>query len=430
MKPVNQTIPFRDTRIHIIPDKDGAVTKVSLHDLCRILKRKELIGNGQAMKLCPSCERLPVYTNGKLFRFISIPDIYILLRHVRKENKMIARVCDELEKWVGTLPVGRTGSGVKLPRNKKIEESPDKKTGKSADAGADTDTETETVAYQNGRPENTDGADHADCLNFDRSTPFFGYRGKIYRNATQMAGRYSKNPREWLLLAETQRFRQSLVEEKKSESLESQIITKRGGHGVTFLENILALEFARWLDPKFAIKGNEVMDRLGTYKFVVAGDDPADKDKEINPQNKGKDEVMPVSSSQYPVPKTFSEALLLSARLQQQMEEDKPKVEFYNNLVERRDTFKSTFIAMELDISVIRLHKFLLDQRICKFEKNRYVVYPSHNALQCDHPYYWTNKKGKTYVYSKARRWTRAGREFIIELYREKHPQDIVIIEP
>ncbi|MBF0648682.1 phage antirepressor KilAC domain-containing protein [Dysgonomonas sp. GY75] len=425
MKPVNETIPFRDTSLHIIPDEDGAVTRVSLHDLCRILKRKELIDNREAIKLCPSSQRFPVYTNGKLFWFISISDIYVLLRHVRKENRMIAKVCDELEKWVGTLPVGRNNPGVKLPLDKKIKESPDKKISKSTDA--------QTVDYEemtdDGRPENADGADRTDCLNFDRSTPFFEYRGKIYRNATEMAGKYGKNPREWLLLAETQRFRQSLVDEKKSESLESQIITKRGGQGVTFLENILALEFARWLDPKFAIKGNEVMDRLGTYKFVVAGDDPGDKNKEVNPQNNGKDEVMPASASRYPVPKTFSEALLLAAKLQQQMEEDKPKVEFYNNLVERRDTFKSTFIAMELDISVIHLHKFLVDERICKFEKNQYIVYPSHNALQCDHPYYWTNKNGKTYAYSKARRWTRAGREFIIELYREKHPQNIMIIE-
>jgi len=419
MKSINETILFQDTRIHIIPDKDGAVTKVSLHDLCRILKRKELIDNGQAMKLCPSGERFPIYTNGKLFWFISISDIYILLRHVRKENKMVAKICDELERWVGTLPVGTDTSAIKFLQDKKPKENPDKK--KNIGSVAETVT-WEDVPEQNGKSKEPDIPD------FDRSTPFFEYRGKIYRNATEMARNYNKNPREWLLLAETQRFRQSLVDEKKSESLESQIITKRGGQGVTFLENILALEFARWLDPKFAIKGNEVMDQLGTYKFVVASDDSNSESLVREQQNNREDEVMSISSSQYPVPKTFSEALLLAARLQQQMEEDKPKVEFYNNLIERRDTFKSTFIAMELDISVIHLHKFLVDERICKFEKNQYIVYPSHTALQCDHPYYWTNKNGRTYAYSKAKRWTKAGREFIIELYNEKHPQNIVII--
>lgn len=414
MKPINTTIPFQDTAIHVIPDDDGAVTKVSLHDLCRILKRKDLVENQKAVELCQSSERYPIYTNGKLFWFINISDIYVLLRHVRKENGLVSKVCDELEKWVGSLPVGRGNSKTKTSKAEKEKNLP---AGKPESDGIWPDKIKKTEKASAEEP------------TFDRTTPFFEYRGKTYRNATEMARSYRKNPREWLLLAETKRFRQSLVDEKKSESLESQIITQRGGNGVTFLENMLAMEFARWLDPKIAIKGNEVMDHLGKYNFVVASPEPEKQTPENDAPDLKGNELVSESSSKYPIPKTFSEALLLAAKLQQQIEEDRPKVEFYNNMIERRETFKSTFIAMELDISVIHLHKFLVDERICKFEKNQYIVYPSHASLQCDHPYYWTNKKGKTYAYSKAKRWTKAGREFIIDLYREKHPQNLILLD-
>ena len=123
----------------------------------------------------------------------------------------------------------------------------------------------------------------------------------------------------------------------------------------------------------------------------------------------------------FPVPKTFEEALLLAANQQKQLAESRHKVEFYNRFIEDRDWFKTTTIADELQVTPSTLNRFLEEEGIIRKEKGQWVVPGFHSALQCEVPYYWTNAKGKSYKMGGARRWTQDGREFIIELWNKKH---------
>jgi phage antirepressor YoqD-like protein len=233
---------------------------------------------------------------------------------------------------------------------------------------------------------------------------------KTYFNATQMAKGFGKSPREWLFLAGTARLRQSLVRQGKSKSMEEQIITVRGSMGATWVEYGLGLEFARWLSPEFSLWCNERIRELVSQGYAAI-------DPYLN--NNGK----------YPVPASFREALQLALaqqeeieRQQQKIEDDRPKVAFYDDFIENRDFFKSSIIAEELRITTVQLHRFLTEERICRYERKQYVVYPAYAPLQCDFPYLWTNKSGKTYAYSHTKRWTKTGREYILELYKAKYP--------
>jgi phage antirepressor YoqD-like protein len=387
MKQICSKIPFnREYQVYVIKDNEGCIEWISLYDLCKILKRKEMYENGEATGLCPSNQGFPVYGNGKLFKFIRIYDVHILLRAVRKENKQVASICDEIEKWIAAFPVGKSKDMEHLPV--------------AVPASTELPATPVTFTFR------------------DQPVSFMAGNGKTFFNATQMARGFGKSPREWLLLSETTRFRQSLVSRGKSDSMESQILTTRGSFGATWIEETLGLEFSRWLSPEFSDWCNDRVKELVTKGYVIL--------REVE------DERFSTSSTseEFPVPTNFKDALLLAAaqqeeleRQQQKIEHDRPKVAFYDDFIENRDCFKSSIIAEELQITTMELHRFLIEERICKYERKQYVVYSSYSALQCEHPYLWTNKYGKTYAYSHVKRWTKAGREYILSLYREKKPQ-------
>jgi phage antirepressor YoqD-like protein len=388
MKPINKIIPFKKMKMHIIPGSEqGSVEWIRLEDICRALLRKEMFTSGKVLGLCNSQRKFPIYGNGKLEWFIQIPDIYAITRSVRKDNKTVAKLCDDLDKWAGDLPIGNIH--YEKPKDKK--KSQEEKT-------ASQDANLVKFQYQ------------------DQTISFKAENGKTYFNATEMARSFGKNPREWLLLAETQRLRKTLVNQGKSESWESQIITSRGSFGNTWIEENLGMEFSRWLSPEFSQWCNDRMQDLFTKGFVTL-------------RKEDESFFMTPYGEQKKLPANFKEALLQLAAAEdyievqhKKIEEDRPKVEFYNDFIENRDSFKTSLIAEELRISTVQLYRFLVEERIVRWEKRHYVAYPNHAALQCDHPYLWTNPKtGKTYPHAKTKRWTKAGREYILELYRRKN---------
>ncbi|GAB6013308.1 phage antirepressor KilAC domain-containing protein [Viscerimonas tarda] len=338
MKRKCSKIPFnRGAHVYVVGDMDGNVEWVSLYDLCRILERGDMYENGQAAGLCPAYGNFPVYGNGKLYRFVRLYDATVLIRAVRKEDEQVAILCDELEQWIVSLSTGH-----RLPS--------------IGQAAAKPLAEPVTFTFR-GHP-----------------VSFMKESGRIFLNATQMAKAVGRNHKKWLLMAETARFRQSLVEQGKSKGTEEQILTVRGSHGATWMEAVLGLEFARWLSPELHAWCREKLAALSRQNRVAI---------EKN---------------------------------------DDYKIAFYNDFIENRECFKTSLIAEELRITASGLHRFLMEHKICRFENRQYVVYPAYAPLQCDHPYLWTNKYGKTYACSHGKRWTKAGREYILELYRAKNP--------
>lgn len=405
MKQTFSKVPFKEHQIWVGKDADGAVVLINLHNLCKILLRKDMIENGEALKICPSGARYPLYDNGKLFWFINTYDIHALLRSVRKENKVIAKVCDELAAWVATLPVGRATQPEAIAAEKKTdppgEEQNDGNPGHVKD-------------------ESRQGLSNGPVIfNFkDQPVCFKSENGRTYVNATQMGRIYGKKPREWLLLAETVDLRQSLVKKGTYENLESQIITSRGSTGVTWIEEQLGLEFTKWLSADIHKWYKSVIRQWGAKGYVTLNKEEG----EHNGNRLQKKE----EKHNFPVPKTFSEALILAGKLQElvelrdkQIEEDKPKVDFYNDFIENRQWFRTAIIADELRLSTVALNRFLYENKICRYDvkyKQWVCTGPLAN-LQVPVPYLWTNKNGKTYSFGKVMRWTPAGREYVLELY-------------
>lgn len=91
----------------------------------------------------------------------------------------------------------------------------------------------------------------------------FRYQGQPVRfnidgwiNATDAAGRFGKRLDHWMASPETKAYVDALaaaLKSPKSGDLPELVRTRRGNGGGTWLHPKLAVMFARWLDPHFAV---------------------------------------------------------------------------------------------------------------------------------------------------------------------------------
>jgi phage regulator Rha-like protein len=67
---------------------------------------------------------------------------------------------------------------------------------------------------------------------------------------------------------------------------------------------------------------------------------------------------------QFQIPQTLPEALQLAADLAKKIEEDKPKIEVYEKLADRKADVSTTIIAKQLGTTAIMLNRFLRDNGV------------------------------------------------------------------
>lgn len=89
----------------------------------------------------------------------------------------------------------------------------------------------------------------------------FSAGNDVLINATQMAKPFGKQAKDWLKTQSTKEFIKTLGEVKKI--LPSDLVQViNGDNGGTWMHEDVALEFARWLSPKFAIWCNDRIKEL------------------------------------------------------------------------------------------------------------------------------------------------------------------------
>ena len=86
-------------------------------------------------------------------------------------------------------------------------------------------------------------------------------------NATEMAKKFDKRPVDWLQNAQTEAFLEELSKVRKSTLADLVRVTKGGNSSGTWMHEDVALEFARWLSPAFAIWCNDRIKEL--LKFGI-----------------------------------------------------------------------------------------------------------------------------------------------------------------
>lgn len=132
------------------------------------------------------------------------------------------------------------------------------------------------------------------------------------------------------------------------------------------------------------------------------------------------------SQNRYKIPKTLSEALLLAAKQTEKLEaaerlieENKPKVEFYDTVTESLDVFDMRTVAAVLDMGVGRNKIFAILRMRGVFDSNNkpYQQYIDRGYFRCVESVktdgYYLSVNVKTVVYQK-------GLDFIRKILKEE----------
>lgn len=235
-----------------------------------------------------------------------------------------------------------------------------------------------------------------------------------YVNITPIAKYYKKRPNDYLRLTRTEEYIQALAGKLSSAGnpvdVNSLVITVEGGFSNgngTWLHPKLVIDFARWLNPEFALWCDEQIENILRVKQV-----------------------------EFQTPTTFAEALRAYAdeieshentrKLLQDakdlIEESKPKLRYHDIVLSCPDLLTVTQISQDYSIS---------NQKINKILASKGVQYKDKSGVWCIYAKYGMNQYAQTYTHtyqdndgnyhSKLHlKWTQKGRLFIYELLKEE----------
>lgn len=231
--------------------------------------------------------------------------------------------------------------------------------------------------------------------------------GDVMVSATQMAKPFKKRPTNWLDLPSTSQFIDTLKAVRKSDR--SNLVNTVNGVGTWFHEDV-AIEFARWLSPAFAIWCNDRIKELmqhGVTATPQAIDSIlSDPDNAIKLLTALKEE------------RTQREILEQQNELhKQQIEMAEPKVQYYNDVLASGSVYTTNRIAKEFGMSAVTLNRKLREMGVqynqggqwlltCKYQNKGYTKTRTYTYLRND---------GSTET-SLQTVWTERGREFIHKL--------------
>lgn len=175
--------------------------------------------------------------------------------------------------------------------------------------------------------------------------------GKMMVNATQMGKAFGKQPKDWLKTQSAKDFIDALLKVKKILFTDLQQVTvgaPETGGGTWFHEDV-ALEYARWLSPKFAIWCNDHIKELLTTGSTSLNL-PTDYLSALKALVKSEEE---------------KQTLALENKVM------KPKADYFDGLVERKLLLNFRDTAKEFGMGQNELIKWLVTNHFLFRDKNK-----------------------------------------------------------
>ena len=228
-------------------------------------------------------------------------------------------------------------------------------------------------------------------------------------NATQMAKPFGKEPKHWLLNQSTRDFIQALSEVRNLTSADLVKVTKGGIEQGTWMHEDVALEFARWLSPAFAIWCNDrIKELLRTGVATVSNDDEA------------------IAYAMQVLNNRLEQARQEKAILEQQnnyltneIKQVTPKEQYANEVLQAPNTYTSTQMAKELNTRTAeQRHKALREKGIMFKQAGQWMLTAKYSEKGYTKP--------RTTVYPRSDGsqgtntitvWTELGRAFLHNVF-------------
>ena len=268
---------------------------------------------------------------------------------------------------------------------------------------------------------------NTEIINFDYKGSQISFnKGKnVMINATEMAKPFGKLVGDWIRLKSTSEFTEALSADMQI-PISALIQTVKGGNGEqgTWMHEDVALEFARWLSPSFAIWcNNRIKELLTTGVTTVSNDDETIARAMCILQqrlDKANEEKQALEQ------KNAQQQILIEQKDAEITEKDgtikvlTPKGETYDAIMSSQGLVTINMIAAFLGISAKKLNQLLCQwgvqyrQSKCYFLTSKYRSkgYTKH----VPYPYLDNGvQKSREHMY-----WTESGRKFVIDLYNSK----------
>lgn len=261
----------------------------------------------------------------------------------------------------------------------------------------------------------------------ENSIRVFDYKGSkisfvngenVMVNATEMAKSFGKRPAKWLELPSTKEFLAALTDVRKSDF--ALIQTEKGGidgGGGTWMHEDVALEFARWLSPAFAIWCNDRIKEL--LKYGMTATQPTLDEMLDNP-----DLVIRMATQlkQERAEKARLEAENAQANeqitlLTNEVKQSAPKVSYYDQTLQSVNTLTTTQVAKSIGIETHTLTKKLKEAGIIFKQSGMWMLHAPYSKwkLHATRTSSYTRSDGTTGT-NQYTVWTERGRRFIVAL--------------
>ncbi len=255
----------------------------------------------------------------------------------------------------------------------------------------------------------------------------FNSGSTVMVNATQMTKPFGKRPAKWLELPSTKEFLSKLSEVRKSDI--TFVHTAKGNSQQfaqgTWMHEDVALEFARWLSPEFAIWCNDRIKELlrhgmtatpQTIDAIIA--DPAAGIRLLQALQQERDERQRLQQENAEQAATLEQRRHTIALQTAQLQKSAPKVNYYDQTLLSTSTLTMTQVAKSLGLNVDELTSRL---------KTAGIIYRQSGQWLLKDPYCrWELHKTRTANYTRSDGqpasnlytvWTERGRRFITALH-------------
>lgn len=206
-------------------------------------------------------------------------------------------------------------------------------------------------------------------------------------NATQMAKPFNKSPKDFLKTEQSKRFIEALSEVKKILSSDLVKVTY-GNNGGTWMHEDVALEFARWLSPAFAIWCNDRIKELLMKGTVSTG--TTQTDYTCNENTHGS--VDNLSGLLTEIEEELSESISM-------LQHKKDRISYLKYRLEREETLSAGTTQSQFEQRISRLEQMI--QNYLSGD-NGSVTPVNKNPETTTHPFY-AKKEIPCYTVSEIR---------------------------
>ena len=233
---------------------------------------------------------------------------------------------------------------------------------------------------------------------------------RVMVNATEMARSFGKRPIDWLQNQQTKEFLSELSKVRKSTLADLVVVTKGGNNAGTWMHEDVALEFARWLNPAFAIWCNDrIRELVTTGVATIKNDDEAIA------------YAMQVLTKRLEAAKK-SEALLeqQNKALQAENEELRVKSDYVEKILASKELVTITQIAADYGMSAKAFNKKLAELKVQRKVNGQWILYAPHSKQGYVHSrtINITHRDGSTGSVMHTE-WRQKGRLFLYETLKK-----------